>query len=87
MSYFPSHVFGGDSPGSFAPGSDSCGGGLVAYDEVDKTCHPVYGLGITIGDTTASNEGGFSVFNLNVHKHGTQIRLVNSYQLEGPVAV
>ena len=83
------HVDGGFSPGTFGPGPDKCPeGGLVAWDNVTEACFDIYGLGITIGSQVASNEGGFAVFNLNVHRDGKR-GLVNSTQLRiaGPVAV
>ena len=81
------HVAAGDSAATFMPGPPVCSQGeLYAWDSVSQECFEVYGLGITIADLMASDEGGFSVFNLNVHRNGTQRACANCYQLQGPIA-
>ena len=73
---------------SFGPGSAQCSGGPAqAFDEIDQACFKVFGTGIVIGDTSASIQGGFEVFNFNIHNDGTQCACVSNVQLEGPVNV
>lgn len=81
-------IDGGISPDSFGPGPVVCPAGqATAWDEWTGACFKIYGLGITIGDTADSDQGGFEIFNANIHMDGTQRALVSNYQLEGPTNV
>ena len=72
----------GDSPVTFGAGPKVCGPTqATAWDNVTKTCFKIFGLGITINDTTAPWQGGFEVFNANIHMVATQPPCVNCYQL------
>lgn len=82
------HVDGGMSPATFGPGPKLCPDKqATAWDNITKTCFPIFGLGIAIGDTDASVHAGFEVCNLNFHSSGTSRPAVNPLQLEGPVLV
>jgi hypothetical protein len=76
------YVDGGKSGATFSPGPDACGDGqATAFDAVSGACFKMYGLGVTIGSSTASFQGGFEVCNLNFHSSATQRALVNPFQL------
>lgn len=82
------YVDGGKSPGSFGPGSKKCPDKqATAWDEITKACFAIFGVGIVIGDTSASVQAGFEVCNFNFHSSGTARPAVNPLQLKGPVAV
>jgi hypothetical protein len=81
------YVNGGYSPPTFGPMEKKCDmGSAYAFDFWTGTCLPVFGLGIVIGDTSASIQGGFEVCNLNFHMDGTQRPVVNPLQLAGLTA-
>lgn len=82
------YVSGGKAGASFGPGSASCPEQqATAYDEIDPACWQVFGSRIVIGDTSASVQGGFEVFNFNIHNDGTQRAVPTYAALEGPVVV
>jgi hypothetical protein len=76
------------SPGSFGPGPKVCPDKqATAWDNITKACFPIFGVGIVIGDTSASVHAGFEVCNYNFHTKGTSRPAVNPLQLKGPVLV
>ena len=78
------YVGDSESPVTFGPGPAVCGASqATAWDNITKACFTIWGLGITIGDTTAPVQGGFEVFNRNMRCSGTQCPCVNPYQLPG----
>jgi hypothetical protein len=80
------YIDGGESPGTYGPGPVVCGPGqATGWDVRTEACFKIFGVGITIGDTNASNQGGFEVYNFNVHRDGTQRAAVNQTQIPGPV--
>ena len=82
------YIDAGYSPGTFGPGEVVCGNTrATAWDAWSEQCFPIFGLGIVIGDTIASTQGGFEVCNLNFHMDGTQRPVVNPMQLTGPILV
>lgn len=67
------YIRGGNSPATFGPGPVGCPEGqATAFDAVSGKCFKIYGVAVTIGDTSASNQGLFEVYNFNVHRDGTQ---------------
>ncbi len=77
------YVDGGESPVTFPPGPVVCDPKqATAWDVIDKACYTIWGVGVTI-DNTTSVQAGFEVFNYNMHRDGTQTCCVNCYQLPG----
>lgn len=60
-------------------------GGAVTHVAADKSCKPVQGLRIIIGDTAESIQGGFDMCNFNFHCNGTQPRVASLISLPGPI--
>lgn len=82
------YIDGGFSSSTFGPGPKVCPDEqATAWDNITKACFAIYGLGINIGDTSASVHAGFEVCNLNFHSSGTSRPAVNPLQLKGPVMV
>lgn len=82
------YIDGGKSPASFGPGPKVCPDNqATAWDNITKACFAIYGVGIVIGDTSASVHAGFEVCNFNFHSSGTGRPAVNPLQLGGPVVV
>ena len=78
----------GDSPATFPSGPTVCAAmQATAWDNITMKCFKIFGWGVTIEDTTAPFQGGFEVFNANIHMVATQPPCVNCYQLASAGAV
>ena len=78
------YIRAGEPVVTYPPGADMCPeGSATAFDVNDQMCYRIYGLGVTIGDITAPIQGGFEVFNKNIHWTGGRSCCVNCYQLNG----
>ena len=82
------YMDGGVSGSTYGPGPKVCPAEqATAWDVRDKKCFKIFGVGVTIADRTASIQGGFEVFNFNMHTSGSATACVNCYQLPGVVVV
>jgi hypothetical protein len=81
--YYP----GGKASVSFGPGVAACPKEqATAFDMIDPACWKVFGAGIVIAGSGNSVQGGFEIFNFNVHNDGTSRAVPTVLDLEGTVA-
>jgi len=82
------YISGGDGSGINAPIAAGCdqfrGSGAHAYDAAVDECLGVTGIRIPIGDTDASIQKGFEIFNRNINQDRTQPAVPNTFSLPGP---
>lgn len=80
------YITAANAGSSFGPGADGCPDKqATAFDMIDPACWKVFGAGIVIGDSANSIQGGFEVFNFNVHAEGTSRAVPTVFDLDGAI--